>query len=158
MFQPDLTLELALQFSRFDAEHPLAPAALYPFQLDEQSWPTAEHYYQANKFNSSYRQRVAASATPDEAYRLGNRWFRPKRQDFTRVRLILMTRALYSVASQHREVREYLLGSDERHIAETSLYDHFWGVGRDQRGHNHLGKIWMDIRTRLRTRDTGVQV
>lgn len=156
MFQADLTLEQALQFSRFDSEHPLAPAAVCPFQLDEQCWQTAEHYYQANKFNSSYRHRVAASATPAEAYHLGNRWFRPKRRDFRRVRLILMTRALYSVATQHQEVRDYLLASGECHIAETSLYDHFWGIGRDQRGHNHLGRIWMDIRARLLAREKGV--
>lgn len=155
MFQQDLTLEQALQFSRFDAAHPLAPASSYPFQLDDRLWSTAEHYYQANKFNSSYRQRIADCATPDEAYRLGNRWLRPKRPDFVQVRLVLMTRALYSVAAQHAEVRGYLLGSGERHIAETSLYDHFWGVGRDQRGHNHLGRIWMDIRIRLAARQSG---
>lgn len=157
MFQPDLTLEQALKFSRFDAGHPLAPAAEFPFQLDERRWPTAEHYYQANKFNSPYRQHVAASESADQAYRLGNRWFRPKRRDFARVRLVLMTRALYSVVSQHREVREYLLATGDCQIAETSLYDHFWGIGRDQRGHNHLGKIWMDIRARLHARDAGAK-
>ncbi len=155
MFQPDLTLEQALQFSRYDASHPLAPASTYPFWLDDRLWSTAEHYYQANKFNSSYRQRIADCASPAEAWRLGNRWFRRKRPDFVQVRLVLMTRALYSVVTQHAEVQEYLLETGVRHIAETSLYDHFWGVGRDQRGHNHLGRIWMDIRKRLTARQSG---
>lgn len=51
---------------------------------------------------------------------------------------------------QHREVRDYLLATGELTILETSLYDHYWGLGRDQRGLNILGHVWMDIRTKLR--------
>ena len=35
-------------------------------------------------------------------------------------------------------------------IVESSLYDHYWGCGRDQRGHNYYGKMLMDVRDKLR--------
>lgn len=32
---------------------------------------------------------------------------------------------------------------------ETNNDDAFWGWGRDQKGENHLGKIWMALRAEL---------
>ncbi len=151
MFESSTRYDNALLFSRFDVEHPLAPAAAHPFVLEDAQWQTAEHYYQSNKFTDSvYRQQIAAAATARQAHKLGNAWFRRKRSDFAQVRATLMTRALYSVVQQHEAVRDYLLASGEQLIAETSTFDPYWGISRDQRGENRLGKIWMNIRTRLR--------
>jgi predicted NAD-dependent protein-ADP-ribosyltransferase YbiA (DUF1768 family) len=32
---------------------------------------------------------------------------------------------------------------------ETTLYDYFWGLGRDQRGHNTYGAVLTDVREKL---------
>ena len=150
LFTHSTEFEGALSFSRLDASHLLSTASPHPFLLEEFLWPTAEHYYQSQKFLGPYRDRVAASASAEEAYTLGNKWFRRKRPDFAKVRRVLMTRALYSKAQQHPQVKDFLLDTEEKKIIETSLYGHYWGLGRDQRGENMLGRVWMDVRDRLR--------
>ncbi len=61
-----------------------------------------------------------------------------------------MTRGTYIKCLTHPEVKEALLATGDKVIVENSLYDHFWGCGRDQRGHNYYGKMLMDVRKRLR--------
>lgn len=150
MFSHNIAYEKAFSFSRFDPEHFLASHSGPGFELDDRHWPTAEHYYQAFKFpEGDYRERIAAAASAIEAHKLGNVWWRRKRKDFKQVRKTLMTRALYSKAVQNPLVSQALLETGEQLILETSAYEHFWGIGRDQRGENKLGKIWMDIRKKL---------
>ena len=60
-----------------------------------------------------------------------------------------MTRALYTKVQMYEDVRNALLETRDNLIIETSQYDYFWGIGRDLRGHNHLGKIWMKIRDKI---------
>lgn len=150
LFKHSTAFEGALSITRFDLQHPLSTASVFPFVLEQRTWPTAEHYYQSQKFLGVYGEQVAAADSAAEAYRLGNRWFKRKRADFKNVRRVLMTRALYSKAQQNPPVYQALLDSGEQKIIETSLYDHYWGLGRDQRGENMLGKVWMDIRRKLR--------
>lgn len=158
MFEPDLKFENAYLFARLDEQELLSTASAHPIQLDGQTWPTAEHYYQANKFNEgAHQSKVAFAKSAEEAHKLGNQWFKPKRSDFKKVRKVLMTRALYSKARQHPEVQAALLGTQDKLIAERSQYGHFWGIGRDQRGENHMGKIWMDIRARIKNMEAEEQ-
>lgn len=151
MFEHNLTLEKALRFSRFDPEHLFSTVSPHSFVLEDKSWASVEHYYQAHKFSdAAYAEHICAAPTPREAYRLGNRWFKPKRRGWQKMRRVIMTRGLYCKCTQHREVQNALLDTGDRLLVETSLYDHFWGIGRDQRGVNMLGKILMDIRAKLR--------
>ena len=151
MFEHSSKYAGALIFSRLDSEHLLSTISAHPIELDGNYWATAEHYYQANKYpEGDNRQAVRAVSDPHEAHRLGNRWYKRKRPDFKKIKKVLMTRALYSKAVQHPSVAEYLLATGEQVLAENGLYDHYWGLGRDQRGDNQLGKIWMDIRQKLR--------
>lgn len=152
LFPTDTRFDGSLRFSRFDDAHPLSTVSPHLFVLEGTSWPTAEHYYQAQKHHhrAALSTAIAAAPTPLLAYRLGNRWWRPKRRDFKRVRRVLMTRALFCKAQQNPDVATYLLNTGEQRIVETSLYDHYWGLGRDLRGKNMLGEVWMDVRRRLR--------
>jgi len=148
----------ALRFSRFDDGHLLSTVSAHSFVLDEETWATAEQCYQAQKYsnNPDYRARILTAGSAQEAYKLGNRWWPLKRGDFKRVRRVLMTRACYCKAQQNPEVAAYLLGTGDQKLAETSLYDHYWGIGRDLRGLNMLGEVWMDVRRRLRQREAEV--
>jgi ribA/ribD-fused uncharacterized protein len=152
LFHISNELEDALRFSRFDDAHPLSTVSPHGFVLEGVAWLTAEHCYQAQKFSHSpdYSAQIAAAAAPLLAYRLGNRWWRPKRPDFKRVRRTLMTRALFCKAQQNPGIAQFLLGTGEQKLVETSLYDHYWGIGRDLRGWNTLGEVWMDVRRHLR--------
>lgn len=151
MFAHNTALEDAIAFSRFDSAHYLSTHSLHGFELEERHWLSAEHYYQFSKYaGGSYAERIAGSLVPEEAYRLGNVWWRRKRVDFKVSRKTLMTRALYSKAIQNSDVAEALLATGDELIIENSAYEHYWGIGRDQRGENQLGKIWMDVRQKLR--------
>jgi len=89
--------------------------------LDERTWPTAEHYYQANKFiNPEKVKAIAKVASAEEAYRLGNRWFQRKRPNFESLRPVIMTRALYTKACMYEPLRQFLLDSGDQPIVETS--------------------------------------
>ena len=154
LFPANTELEDALKFSRFDVFHVLSTSSKHDFELENKTWLSAEHYYQASKFpDSAYGHRIALAGSPQEAHKLGNAWFKRKRPDFKKVRLALMTRALYSKAIQNEEVKAYLLDTGDQKLIEISQFDHYWGVGRDQRGENKLGKIWMDIRKRLKNKE-----
>lgn len=158
LFNISNDFEDALRFSRFDDQHLLSTVSAHSFVLDEETWATAEQCYQAQKFahNPAYRERIVAAGSAQEAYKLGNRWWPRKRGDFKQVRRVLMTRACYCKAQQNPEVAAFLLGTGEQKLVETALYDHYWGIGRDLRGLNMLGEVWMDVRRRLRERQTEV--
>lgn len=142
----------SIQFSRLDQSSPFSTVSSHPFELEEYLWPSAEHYYQAHKFEGlAYAQRILAANTGQQAYDLGNRWFKRKVKDWKRKRRVLMTRALYRQVSEYKEIRQALLDTGDQLLLETSLYDHYWGIGRDQRGENMLGKVWMDIRNKITT-------
>ena len=151
MFEHPTKFDNAWSFSRFDTEHWLAPGSGHPIDLEDKTWLTAEHYYQANKYTTPKDiALIAAASSAKEAYQLGNRWFKFKRANFKALRPVLMTRALYTKACMYDELKQALLDSGDQLIVETSIYDHYWGIARDQRGENQLGKIWMDIRAKLR--------
>ncbi|MBX2808201.1 MAG: NADAR family protein [Cellvibrionaceae bacterium] len=151
MFLHDTTIEKAIRFSRFDNSHAFSTSSSHAFQLEDLMWPTAEHYYQAHKFDGmAYAEVILAAATAQEAHKLGNRWFKTKVHDWKAKRRLWMTRALYRKALEHKVVADALLATGDAQLIETSLYDHYWGIGRDQRGDNMLGQVWMDIRAKIR--------
>lgn len=152
IFEHSKKFDDAVLFSRFDDAHPLSTVSMHPFVLEDTEWRTAEHYYQSSKMrNRGYAARIASQTSAMAAHNMGNSWWRCKRRDFRSVRIVLMTRALYSKARQHPEIADYLTQTGSQLLVETSQYDLFWGIGRDQRGQNHLGKIWMDVREKMRT-------
>jgi ribA/ribD-fused uncharacterized protein len=155
MFPHDTTLEEAVQFSRFDKNSPFATVSDHPFLLDEVQWKTAEHYYQACKFKGlSYADKIILAADGQQAYDLGNRWLARKVRGWKDQRQLYMTRALFRKVKEYSEVEEALLATGDSLIIETAQYDYYWGTGRDQRGKNMLGKVWMDIRRKLMSEET----
>ncbi len=154
MFEHDTTLEEAIHFSRFDKESPFSTVSDHPFQLEEVQWKTAEHYYQACKFKGlPYSHNIICAVSGDEAHQLGNRWLKRKVKGWKSSRQLYMTRALYRKIKEYPEVEQALKDTGNALLLETSLYDYYWGVGRDQRGENMLGKVWMDIRKKIQQQD-----
>ena len=150
MFEPNLTMEQANRFSRLDENHLLSSVSPHGFELEDHFWPTAEHYYQAHKYEGMpLCKAILAASNGREAHELGNQWFKRKAKAWKNNRRLWMTRALYRKTQEHSEVKEALLATGDDLLIETSLYNHFWGIGRDQRGENTMGKIWMDIRAKI---------
>ncbi|TAP39203.1 NADAR family protein [Alteromonas sp. KUL49] len=151
MFTANLAMEKAYQFSRFDLSNPLSTCSAHPILLEDENWLTCEHYVQAKCLRSvSQGTKVASLPTGEKAYSYGKAWYRRKIEAYNTTAPILMKRALYIKVQMYEEVKAALLATEERLIIETSQYDYFWGIGRDQRGLNHIGKAWMDIREKLR--------
>ncbi len=150
MFAHDTELENAIQFSRFDKDSPFSTVSHHPFLLDEIEWKTAEHYYQASKYKQlPYAKKIVLAVDGEQAHHLGNRWYKRKVNGWKKQRQLYMTRALFRKVKEYSDVEQALLDTGDALLVETSQYDYFWGLGRDQRGENMLGRVWMDIRKKL---------
>lgn len=140
--------------SRRDVLDPLSSFSKHGFHLDDAEWPSAEHYYQAMKFEDpAYREQIRLSAHPADAEKLGKSKKHGRRQDWDKVKEVYMIRAIYIKCRTHAEVAEALLKTGDTPLVESSQYDYFWGCGRDMRGSNAYGKVLMNVRRKLREDD-----
>ncbi|MEZ5560611.1 MAG: NADAR family protein [Pseudomonadales bacterium] len=145
------TTDSLLYLSRTDVNEPLSSFSRHGFELDGAFWPSVEHYFQAMKFEAEAdRENVRLAEHPTKARRQGRSRFLKIRKDWSKVRRVIMTRAVYTKCRTHPDVAERLLATGDATLMENSQYDYFWGCGRDRRGHNTYGKVLMDVRSRLR--------
>jgi N-glycosidase YbiA len=125
-------------------------------ELDGAWWPTAEHYFQAQKFaGTPHAEAVRRARTPKEAANLGRDRSRPLRADWEEVRDDVMRRVVLRKFGTHAGVRALLLATGEEEIVENAPGDRYWGCGADGAGRNMLGKILMEVREALRGREGG---
>jgi N-glycosidase YbiA len=111
------------------------------------TYPTVEHAYQAAKtLDYNHRKRIALLDTPGQAKREGK--LVVVRADWDEVKIMAMT---FLVTQKFRipELRKMLVDTGDEYIQEGNTWgDVFWGVCRGK-GHNHLGHIIMDIRSKI---------
>ena len=128
--------------------------AEYPIQLDGKTWPTSEHYFQAQKFvGTPYLEQVRNLPRARDAFDLSRRpevspWLRG---DWEKVKLDVMYKALLAKFSQHSNLRDMLAKTGNRQLIEHTSRDSYWGDGGDGRGQNHLGQLLMKVRAELLT-------
>jgi ribA/ribD-fused uncharacterized protein len=140
-----------LYLARSDDSHNLSSYSPHPFYLDDTDWPTVEHYYQAMKFEDRAQQEaIRRTLSPTEAKELADKHSKAIRSDWKRRRETVMTRGIYIKCRTHPEVAAALLKSGDNQITETSMYDYYWGCGRDGRGDNTYGKVLMAVRDKLK--------
>jgi ribA/ribD-fused uncharacterized protein len=121
------------------------------FELDGRWWPSAEHYFQAQKFaGTRHADRIGRAATPLLAARLGRDRSLPLRRDWERVKDDVMRRAVAAKFTANADIRAILLATGDEEIVENTSTDHYWGGGRGGTGRNMLGRILMRTRTQLR--------
>jgi len=119
-------------------------------------WATAEHAYQAAKFDPEDPRglevivAIKDASSPDRAKELARNHEHIKRPDWPRIKLPVTREITKAKLLQHLDVREGLLETGTRQIVENSP-DSFWGWGRNTRGLNHRGKIWMELRLELQS-------
>lgn len=124
------------------------PAKVKLFEPDL-IFPTVEHAYQAAKSTLRNEQLLVQSAlTPGAAKRLGRRL--TLRSDWEAIKLSMMECLVFQKFGEHEDLRTRLLSTKNEELIEGNTWnDTFWGICRG-RGENHLGKILMRTRERLR--------
>lgn len=124
--------------------------ASYPIELDGKTWPTSEHYFQAQKFvGTEHEDALRLEVSPMKAAKMGRERRRPLRADWDSVKDDIMRVAVGAKFAQHEELRKLLLSTGAATIVEHTKNDSYWGDGGDGAGQNMLGKILMEVRQRL---------
>jgi ribA/ribD-fused uncharacterized protein len=125
--------------------------APYPIELRGKTWPTSEHYFQAQKFEDrGDQEEIRVVKSPMIAARMGRDRKRKLRRDWERVKIGVMREAVEAKFRQHDELRALLLATGDAKLVEHTENDDFWGDGGDGSGRNELGRILMAVRAALR--------
>lgn len=125
-----------------------------PFKLDDVTYPTVEHFFQAMKAADPKDGRViAAATTPGQAKRLGRKVV--LREDWEDIKVDVMKFALHC-KFQIPELREKLLATGNEELIEGNWWhDNTWGSCmcsecQNKPGRNMLGILLMEIRSDIR--------
>lgn len=129
------------EFSNFSA---------HPFSLDGKTWPTSEHFFQAQKFeDAAYCEQIRLANSPMIAARLGRSRAHPLRADWESIKDDVMRRAIRAKCAAHPKVGALLLSTGEQELVEQTTGDYYWGCGKNGSGQNKLGLILMEVRAEL---------
>lgn len=123
------------------------------FFIDGKYWPTAEHFFQAQKFNDeALREKIRKLSSPMDAAILGRDRANTLRDDWEGVKDNIMRLAVMEKFKQNDEARDILLATNDFVLVEHTKNDSYWGDGGDGSGKNMLGNILMETRNILNTK------
>ena len=126
--------------------------APYPIEISARTWPTSEHYFQAQKFaGTEHEEAVRSAGSPADAALVGRDRKRPLRSDWETVKDDVMREAVRAKFRQHPEPRTVLLATEDAIIVEHTENDSYWGDGGDGSDRNMLGRILAEVREELRS-------
>lgn len=124
--------------------------AAFPITIDGTTWPTTEHYFQAQKFpDPVYREAIRAADSPMIAAKMGRDRGHPIRADWEAVKDDVMLEAVRTKFAQYEELRRLLLETGSAILIEHTKNDAYWADGGDGSGRNRLGEILMQVRKEL---------
>jgi ribA/ribD-fused uncharacterized protein len=146
------------------ADKPSAPAILadygtsITFSCAEQSYM----FFKALYFSDAEScKAILATSDPAEQKKLGKnvREFRDEEWDGVKSRVARVGNWFKFTHPHNGHMRDILLGTEDRELAEAGRRDRVWGIGyqaheaeryRQSWGENRLGKALMAVRTRIR--------
>ena len=118
-----------------------------PIMVDGLTYPTTEHYYQSQKtLDPDQQEKIRLASTPALCKKLGSE--APLRSDWEKVKEEVMYKALYYKFTQHEELKQLLLSTGQRPIAEYTKNDKYWAKYEGS-GMNRLGILLMYLRENL---------
>src|SRR5690242_15416349 len=86
----------------------------HPVKLDGKTWPTSEHYYQAQKFDDKTLQKqVRNCKTPGLAAQMGRDRSLPIKMNWDNIKEQVMYKVLVAKFSQHQDAKETLLSTGD---------------------------------------------
>ncbi|MBC7795464.1 MAG: NADAR family protein [Pyrinomonadaceae bacterium] len=126
--------------------------------LKNKTWATTEHYFQAQKFpDTEHEEEVRLANSPKIAAELGRDRTKPLRKDWETVKDSIMREALVAKFTQHEDLKQILLETNDATLVEHTKNDAYWGDGGDGSGKNMLGKLLMEVRAELRPEITEIK-
>ena len=151
VYDPNCVTETAVYFytPRYYAFDSFSAFAV---ELWDKVFPTAEHAYQWKKFNfseSSTAELIFAARSARDTKVVADLHKDEVSPEWDKVKLSIMEEILRAKLIQHEKVGALLLETVGKDIIENSPTDSFWGIGENGTGENHLGKLWMKLRTEL---------
>ena len=125
--------------------------ARFAINLKGKTWPTVEHYFQAQKFaGTPYEGQIQKAASPMKAAEMGRTCKIKMRRNWDNIKDNVMLEALQAKFSQHPELKALLLATGDSVLVEHTENDSYWGDGGDWSGKNRLGKLLMKVREELK--------
>lgn len=136
-----------------------------PFTIDNVLFPTTEHHMMVMKAllmgDQAMARTILNTKSPSAVKGLGKKVknFSPQLWDTHKFEIVLTGNM--AKFTQHPDLKQQLLATGDRIIAEASPYDKIWGIGMaptdsrarnpaNWKGQNLLGRILMEVRSRLR--------
>lgn len=118
-----------------------------PIEDENITYPTVEHYFQAQKtLNREEKLKIAKATKPAKAKKMGRQV--KLRKDWEDIKLQVMEKAL-RLKFQDSTLRKKLIATGDEELVEWNPWgDRYWGVCNGS-GKNKLGKLLMKIRKEL---------
>ncbi len=123
-----------------------------PFVYEDISYPTVEHFFQAQKtLDNAERLRISRCRTPGIAKREGRKLI--LRQDWEQVKDSIMILGLMYKFIKYPDLAKKLKQTAGKHLEEGNTWgDTYWGVDlKTKVGKNILGQLLIVVRNTLAT-------
>jgi len=128
---------------------PLNNWSAHIISIDGQVFYTLEHAYHWKKFAGNYSEiadQVAQSRSPWAAMGVARKYANKVRPDWNKIKVNVMKELVLAKYEQNKDVQHNLAKTGTRRIIENSPWDSYWGAGKDGKGKNMMGAIWMELR------------
>lgn len=130
---------------------PLSNFDTTPFTYGGFTFKSSEHAFHFYKTYGSWSREILKADTPSLAKQLGRKC--PMRKDWDDVKIGIMEEILFAKFNQNQHLKDLLMSTGDKYLEETNDWnDTYWGVCNGK-GNNHLGKILMNIRGKIRIVD-----
>jgi ribA/ribD-fused uncharacterized protein len=122
-----------------------------PIVMGVVTWPTVEHYFQAQKFpgDSDLQSAILSAQTPAAAKKLGRTRSSHFRADWEEVKEMVMLEALQAKFEQNQNLGALLKSTGTAPLKEKAAWDNYWGTGKTGNGRNRMGELLMIVRGSL---------
>ncbi len=133
-----------------------SPYTAHAIEIDGVIYPSVEHAYQCQRYtDQKIIAEIIAAKSPVKAWEVSSKYKQFQIPEFKKEehKLKVMKKLMTLKAEQHDDVRKALIDSGDlmivKHIVTPPPGDGFWDDGEDGKGLNHIGRMWMEIRTYL---------
>ena len=133
----------------------LSPHSAHSIVFKGKTYPTVEHAFQCQRYiNESIIEEIRSASSPVLAWEISAKYKHETVMGFKEGKLGIMKELMVAKVRQHEDVRQALMDSGDlvivKHITTGPPADGFWDDGEDGTGLNHMGRLWMAIRSEIR--------